>query len=435
MLTYQTAEFALAGCVLIDERSLPLIREVLPSSAVFANAGCKAVYEAACRLADRGKPVDPVVLGVETGLDNNFLMECMDTAVTCSSAPEYARAVLEGFERRQLLEMGQWLQDEAFSPGTGSRDLVTAVRTRLDDLTKNTASNDVLSPSDSLHQFLAFRGEVNEGKRKLIKTGFPSVDNFLGGLAQGGLYIIAARPGVGKSAFGVAVADMIARNRKCLYVSLEMTADELNARRIAAFSTSPCSFGKLLFGTTTEEEDLSVINACAELSQRNLYIVASPYMTVSDLGMKIREAEAEVVVVDYLGLLTGSDKKASEYDKITQISGDLKRLAKQRGCVIIALCQLNRESANTPQNGDNRPKLSQLRSSGAIEQDADGVMLLHRPEYGKPDTQRASTAPQQFFVDIAKNRHGRTGTAELAWYAPVNRFEDRGGRWPVKSWT
>ena len=150
------------------------------------------------------------------------------------------------------------------------------------------------------------------------------------------------------------------------------------------------------------------------------------------MGVQARNIHADVVIVDYLGLLTGADRKAGEYERITQVSGDLKRLAKQLNCVVLALCQLNRESANS--SGDSRPKLSQLRSSGAIEQDADGVMLLHRPEYGQTEINRDPTAPQQFFVDVAKNRHGRTGTAELAWYAPTNRFEDRGGRWAAKSW-
>ena len=139
------------------------------------------------------------------------------------------------------------------------------------------------------------------------------------------------------------------------------------------------------------------------------------------------------MIVDYLGLLSAEDKRLSEYDRVTQISGDLKRLAKRLGCVVLALCQLNRESVSAP-GQDTRPRLSQLRSSGAIEQDSDGVLLLHRPEYGKTETPREASAPQQFFVDVAKNRHGRTGTAELAWYAPVNRFEDYGGKWTVKSW-
>jgi replicative DNA helicase len=161
-------------------------------------------------------------------------------------------------------------------------------------------------------------------------------------------------------------------------------------------------------------------------------IAAVPSMTVAELGVQARNTQSEVVIVDYLGLMTGQDRKASEYDRITQVSGDLKRLAKRLNCVVLALCQLNRESAGST---DIKPKLSQLRSSGAIEQDADGVLLLHRPEYGQRDPKRNATAPEQFFVDVAKNRHGRTGTIELKWYAPVNRFEDEGERWTAKSWS
>ena len=133
-------------------------------------------------------------------------------------------------------------------------------------------------------------------------------------------------------------------------------------------------------------------------------------------------------------MLSATDRRLSEYDRVTQISGDLKRIAKRLHCVVLALCQLNRESVSSA-GADARPKLSQLRSSGAIEQDSDGVLLLHRPEYGQQEITRDAAAPQQFFVDVAKNRHGRTGVAELAWFAPVNRFEDRSGKWTVKSWT
>ena len=237
---------------------------------------------------------------------------------------------------------------------------------------------------------------------------------------------------MGKSALGIALADMMARENIVLYVSLEMSADELNARRVAAFSPAPCTFGKLLFGKTTEAEDTAVIAACGALAERKLHILAVPSLTVPQLEIQARNVHAQVVMVDYLGLLSAADRKASEYERITQVSGDLKRLAKRLNCVVIALCQLNRESATA--SVDSHPKLSQLRSSGAIEQDADGVLLLHRPEYGQSETQRNPAEPQEFFIDVAKNRHGRTGTAELAWYAPVNRFVDNAGKWEVRSW-
>lgn len=428
-----TAEYSLVGCVLIDARCLPAAREILPTAEAFASEPCRKAYAAACRLEDEDKGIDPVIVGRAAGLSNDFLMQCMDLAPTCTRAAEYAKAVLDGYQRRQLQALGEKLQTEALCAGSTADQLLTEARSTLDDLASTPGRCSVKSARDSLLDFMTFRAEVQQGKRQAIRTGFPSLDRILGGFAQGGFYVMAARPGVGKSALGIALADMMARNRRVLYVSLEMTEAELNARRVAAVSDITCTFGKLLFGKTTEEQDAAIANACGKLYAHKLQISAVSTLTVPELELQARNVGAEVVIVDYLGLLSAEDKRLSEYDRVTQISGDLKRLTKRLGCVVLALCQLNRESVSAP-GQDTRPRLSQLRSSGAIEQDSDGVLLLHRPEYGRTETPREASAPQQFFVDVAKNRHGRTGTAELAWYAPVNRFEDYGGKWTVKSW-
>lgn len=433
MLDLATAEYSLVGCVLIDARCLPAAREILPTAEAFASEPCRKAYAAACRLEDEDKGIDPVIVGRAAGLSNDFLMQCMDLAPTCTRAAEYAKAVLDGHQRRQLQALGEKLQTEALCAGSTADQLLTEARSTLDDLASTPGRCSVKSARDSLLDFMTFRAEVQQGKRQAIRTGFPSLDRILGGFAQGGFYVMAARPGVGKSALGIALADMMARDRRVLYVSLEMTEAELNARRVAAVSDITCTFGKLLFGKTTEEQDAAIVNACGKLYAHKLQISAVSTLTVPELELQARNVGAEVVIVDYLGLLSAEDKRLSEYDRVTQISGDLKRLAKRLGCVVLTLCQLNRESVSAP-GQDTRPRLSQLRSSGAIEQDSDGVLLLHRPEYGKTETPREASAPQQFFVDVAKNRHGRTGTAELAWYAPVNRFEDYGGKWTVKSW-
>ena len=433
MLDLATAEYSLVGCVLIDARCLPAAREILPTAEAFASEPCRKAYAAACRLEDEDKGIDPVIVGRAAGLSNDFLMQCMDLAPTCTRAAEYAKAVLDGYQRRQLQALGEKLQTEALCAGSTADQLLTEARSTLDDLASTPGRCSVKSARDSLLDFMTFRAEVQQGKRQAIRTGFPSLDRILGGFAQGGFYVMAARPGVGKSALGIALADMMARDRRVLYVSLEMTEAELNARRVAAVSDITCTFGKLLFGKTTEEQDAAIANACGKLYAHKLQISVVSTLTVPELELQARNVGAEVVIVDYLGLLSAEDRRLSEYDRVTQISGDLKRLAKRLGCVVLALCQLNRESVSAP-GQDTRPRLSQLRSSGAIEQDSDGVLLLHRPEYGKTETPREASAPQQFFVDVAKNRHGRTGTAELAWYAPVNRFEDYGGKWTVKSW-
>lgn len=433
MFDFAAAEYSLIGCVLIDERCLPAVREVLPGVEAFASENCRKAYAAACNLTDDGKGVDPVTVGRAAGLDYEFLSQCMELAPTCTRAAEYAKAVLEGCRRRQLQALGERLQTEALSQDNTADQLLTETRSALEGLANASGRGSVKSARDSLLDFLTFRAEVQQGKRQVVKTGFPSLDNILGGLAQGGLYVMAARPGVGKSALGIAMADMMARTRTVLYVSLEMTEAELNARRVAAVSEAPCSFGMLLFGKTNEVQDAAIVNACSKLYEHKLQLSAVSSLTVPELEIQARSVGAEVVMVDYLGLLSAADRRLSEYDRVTQISGDLKRMAKRLGCVVLALCQLNRESVING-SADTRPRLSQLRSSGAIEQDSDGVLLLHRPEYGRTEPTRDPTAPQQFFVDVAKNRHGRTGTAELAWYAPVNRFEDYSGKWTVKSW-
>ena len=432
MLDFATPEQAVIGCLLIDERCVPIVRQILPCPAVFSLEKCARAYEAVCALADAGRVIDAVTVARMAGLENDFLARCMDITPSCSGVSEYAQTVLEGHRRRKLRQIGDELLSGASARDAQPEQVLTQARAALDALAERDMTRTVKSPADSLKDFLLFRHEVNEGKRQCLKVGFPSLDSILGGFAPGGLYIAAARPGVGKSALGIAMADMMAKDRRVLYVSLEMTEEELNARRLAAFSTASSSYGKLLFGKTTQAEDDALYHACGILHQRKLMIAAVPSMTVAELGVQARNVRAEVIVLDYLGLLTGAGRNMSEYERITQISGDLKRLAKGLNCVILALCQLNREAASVD---DTRPRLSQLRSSGAIEQDADGVLLLHRPDYGKPERKHSPAAPEDFYVDVAKNRHGRTGTVKLHWYAPVNRFEDRSDKWTVKSWT
>lgn len=427
---FQVAEFSTIGCLLLDEKCLAMVRPQLPGPEAFQNAQCRRAYEAICTLSDGQRTADILTIGREAALDHGFLSECMQLVPSCAGAENYARTVAEGYRRRCLRALGERLQEGGLCLEEDLEGLLAEARDSLEQLTA--PQSGIKTPGDSLRDFLAFRQEVNEGRRQTVRVGFPALDGILGGFAPGGLYILAARPGVGKSALGIAMGDMLAKTRQVLYVSLEMTEQELNARRLAAFSASGCTFNRLLFEKTDEATDVALLNACSTLAERKLLILAAASMTVAQLENRARSCQAEVVMVDYLGLLSGPDPKASEYERVTRISGDLKRMAKRLGCVVIALCQLNREAAAP--GGETPPRLSQLRSSGAIEQDADGVLLLHRPEYAAPDPKRSPAAPQPFLVDVAKNRHGRTGRLELQWYAPVNRFEDRSGRWPEKSW-
>ena len=435
MIDFTDAEYSAIGCILIEPRCLQVVRELIPTAEMFCSENCRKAFETCCTLADDGKLFDPVIVAQTTDLDRKFLMDCMELVPSCYGAEQYARYVRDGYRRRQLHEIGSKLVEEALFAGNDTNEILSEARTALDTL-GNSGSCHAKTAMDSLTAFLQFRADVSEGKRSTIKTGFPSVDGILGGMVQGGLYVIAARPGVGKTAFSVAIADMIAKNRSVLFVYLEMTENELNARRIAAVSNASFTYSKLMFGKTTESEDVAVIEACSELYKRKLRILEASRMTVSAIEIEARNTSAEILMIDYLSLIDSTNRKLSEYERVTQISGELKRMAKRLNIPVICMAQLNRESVSgTSGNTDRQPKLSQLRSSGAIEQDADAVMLIHRPEYGQTEVTRNAVAPQQFYVIVAKNRHGRTGTAELQWIAPVNRFIDEGGRWTVKSWT
>lgn len=432
MIDTTTAECSVIGCILVDEHCISQIQAILPDAGAFLCTPCRKAYGSICSLVSQGKPVNLVTIQHDSGLDKQFLVECMEITPTSHAAVEYANAVKDGFVRRQIQTIGERLESDAFAHDTLTDQMITAAQRDLDILARNSTNCTAVPSGESLQSFLKFRNDVNMGKIRSFKIGFSSLDAVMGGLAPGNHYIIAARPGVGKSAFGIAIADMLAKENKVLYVSMEMTENQINARRVSAFSDVPCSYNKLLNGITSDAENKSIRKACGTLAGRHLMITDVPYMTVAQLCIQARNNRADVVIVDYLGLLSCDNPKANEYERTTQVSRELKGLAKQLNCVVIALCQLNRES--TVPGADKRPKLSQLRSSGAIEQDADAVLLLHRPEYDEPNAKRNPADPERFFVDIAKNRHGRRGTIELAWHSPLNRFEDRGGVNIDKSW-
>lgn len=396
---------------------------ILPDESVFHSRSCAEVYAAACALADEGKPIDTVTLQARCGASSGFLREAMEVCPTAANAGYHAEVVLEGYQWRRLEKIAADMA-AAESPGEG----IAAGLAALEALANAERSGS--APGGDLAALLQYRAELEEGARKVLQFGFPAVDRILGGLLPGGLYTVGARTSVGKSAFGIAAAEMLAqRGHRVAYVSLEMSRAEIAARRIAACAGNAFGYTEVLNRQHfSEAENAALAATAAKLSGRPLEVVERHSLTANQAELLARSAGAQVLIVDYLGLMSGRGK--DEYERITGISGDLKRLAKRLNIVVIVLCQINREAERSP---DARPHLSQLRSSGAIEQDADGVLLLHRPELGK------GQPSEPFEVNIAKNRHGGTGTATLAFYPAVNRFEDSGqigGRpYTVRSWS
>ena len=243
-------------------------------------------------------------------------------------------------------------------------------------------------------------------------------------MVKEGLYIVAARPGVGKTSFGLIAADLAAKKHRVLFVSLEMSETQIMARRYA--NVSAVGITPLLYGTLDPKDMDKLHEASSALRGRQMFLSNRTGVTVADIEVMCRSCGAELVVIDYLGLIQGEGQ--SIYERTTKISGDLKRMARSLKIPVLCLAQLNRTSES---RSDKHPTMSDLRDSGAIEQDADAILLLHRPGLYM-DEQPSGSQAQDFEIQIAKNRHGPTGKVVLTWYARNGRFQDEKGM--TNSW-
>ena len=409
--------------------------EATLTSADFEDDFCRAAYLAAMTLRDDKKPIDAVLIGEElkkqTGEDaTGWLVELMQTTPTAANVEAYCRLVKESANKRRLARIA-----EAINDGAGSRfswqDVANEAVEQIGEIASG-VSGDVVSSLDMASGWLEYYDKVVKNPDfAFCKSGYSSLDRMLGGgMFRKGMYIIGARPGMGKTTLGINIAENIAKSGKeVLFVSMEMDKIQIMAKRIAI--TGGISYTKLMGGKLCDAGAAEAIETADMLSERPFKLVDKSKMTVVDIGRLARQLkDVSAVVVDYLGLIKSEDVKSNKprYEEMTEISADLKALAKLLGIPIIVLCQLNRENASTT---DKRPQLQHLRDSGAIEQDADGVILLHRPEYYSKDKLDDGYVPpdvEAIELIVAKNRHGETGLVKLSWRGvtgQIREFDNR----------
>ena len=428
MLDLATAEYSLVGCVLIDARCLPAAREILPTAEAFASEPCRKAYAAACRLEDEDKGIDPVIVGRAAGLSNDFLMQCMDLAPTCTRAAEYAKAVLDGHQRRQLQALGEKLQTEALCAGSTADQLLTEARSTLDDLASTPGRCSVKSARDSLLDFMTFRAEVQQGKRQAIRTGFPSLDALTSGFQKGDFIIVAARPSMGKTAFVLNMAknmSISSAHKHVAFFSLEMSREQLVQRLLC--STALIDSAKLRTGRiSTQKEWDQLANAASVLMDAPLYIDDTPGVSVSEIRSKCRRLKAEqgldIIMIDYLQLMQAKSAARSgdnRQQEISEISRSLKSLARELNVPVIALSQLSR---SVEARQDHRPFLSDLRESGSLEQDADMVSFLYREAYYNREIEDDDPRKNETEIILAKNRNGPVDTVKLHFAGQFTLF-------------
>ncbi len=418
------AEQSLCGAVLIDARCLDAARAIVRPED-FQMEQTRAVFAAALRLADAGEAVDPVTIQAEaakTGCDlpNRYLAELMEITPTAANALQHARIVRDAAVRRSAAELAEnvleWVGDTTKEPNQLIADIGSGLRQ-----IENSGGPQTLESPDATLDFVRYLEQLESGAMEAaVRTGYRSLDAILGGgMIRQGLYYLGARPGVGKTTFALKIAEEASKHGAVLFVSLEMSAEQITARRLA--DESGIGITRLLFEPhQSEDEAVDLQHAAVRISERRFLLNRKPSASVADIAaMAHGIRDLRLVVIDYLGLIRGEKSSAPIYERVTQVSNDLKRLARSLNVPILCLAQLNRA---VEQRSDKTPSIADLRDSGATEQDADGVLLLHRPSMYWPESERPTgVQADRMEVHVVKNRHGSRGIAAFDFYGVNGR--------------
>ena len=419
------AEQSVVGSILLDPRCLPEVERVLRPEDLRLEAD-RVLYLAALALEREGGKLDSVTIldrarKLGGQVSTEYALQLMEITPTAANVGEYIKLVREDRLREALGETAGRILERVEGREAPAAILADAGR-RLDDLAARGSTGTLVSPTEGLLAFYRQRDAVDDGDAKgYVCTGYMALDELLGGgLLNSGLYLLAARPGMGKTTLALNIADRVAQADPVLFVSLEMDTEQLSAKRLSRETGVPTQ--KLLMQPLTQEEEDRVAQAAKKLSGLSLWSNAAPTVTVDDIGVLARSIGGlRLIVVDYFGkiLPPPESRRAGRYEYTTEISGALKNLARTLRIPILTLCQLNRE-VETRQ--DKRPQLSDLRDTGALEQDADGVIFLYREDYYAARDSVDPNIPSVLDVDLAKNRHGGVGSCKLAFSLATSKI-------------
>jgi replicative DNA helicase len=449
------AEMAVIGCMILCPAVIPDVLEVIPSPSAFYVEANSTVYKAALAAYDKTGTIDIVLLlsalkdslEIEAVGGHAYIEKLAVEAPPAVNAVHSAQIVADKYRLRQLLEVTTTITHEIKHGKTDDVDgIIDAAEARMFAVTQPDAAAKIMPVADIVVRERARLVAIADGSGSStgIKTGFRDLDRDTGGVHPGEFVIVAARPSMGKTALALNLAEQIAlgtdepgvaasqasRPQVPIGVfSIEMSADSLVQRMTSAWSG--LSSQSIRAGALTPDEMNLVTAALAQISQAPLYIDDSATVTLTTLKARARRMVAQhsvrAIVIDYLQLMTAPDKaKESRQVEVSSISRGIKALARELGIPIIGLCQLNRG----PEGREgNRPRLSDLRESGSLEQDADVVLLLHREEYYHiQDPSWASSNPDKVGTAdliIAKQRNGPTNIVTLDWDARTTRFKNQ----------
>ncbi|HHW47212.1 MAG TPA: replicative DNA helicase [Clostridiaceae bacterium] len=422
------AEQSVLGCMLLDKEVIPVITEILKSED-FYREDHKEIYEAILDLFERANPVDLITVAEQLkqrgtldkvgGLE--YLTNIATAVPTTANARHYAKIVEEKSILRKLIKTSS----DIINLGYEASDEVSIILDRAEkgifDILQKRSNQGFSHIKDVLVDAFNKLEELynNKGYVTGVPTGFTDLDYKTAGFQNSDLILIAARPSMGKTSFALNIAQYAAVHKKIpvAIFSLEMSKEQLVNRILC--SEVMIDSQKMRIGKLDDSDWQKMAMALGPLSEAPIFIDDTPGASVMELRAKCRRLKLEknlgLVVIDYLQLMQGRGRAENRQQEVAEISRSLKILAKEINVPVVTLSQLSRAPES---RSDHRPMLSDLRESGAIEQDADMVLFLYRDDYYNPDSEKQNIAE----VIIAKNRHGPTGVVELRWFGEYTKF-------------
>ena len=424
------AEQSVIGSMIMDRDAVIAASELI-NGADFYDRRYGVMFEAMVELYNEGKAVDLVTLQDRLREKDappevsslEFIRDLINAVPTSANIRQYAGIVYEKATLRRLIKINEEIADECYGGKEGLEEILEETEKRIFDLLKDRSGGDfvpirqiALNALDKIEKASRSRSAVTG-----IPTGFTDLDYKLSGLQPSDLILVAARPSMGKTALVLNIAHHAAvrQGKSVAIFSLEMSKEQLMNRLFAMEARVDSQ--ALRTGDLSDSDWDKLVESVSVIGNSGMIIDDTPGITVSELRSKCRKFKLEhgldLVILDYLQLMAGSRRAASEnrQQEISEISRSLKAVAREIGAPVIALSQLSRAVESRT---DKRPMLSDLRESGAIEQDADVVMFIYREDYYKKDTDNSNIAE----IIIAKQRNGPTGTVQLVWLPEFTKF-------------
>jgi len=425
------AEQAVLGSILIDSRCIADVIGILRPEDFYLEQN-RQIYESVYTMFNFSQTIDPVTvldkmreMGVYHDNSRDYIMQLMEITPTAANVVRYAGIVRDKAMLRGLAVAAGQISDAAYAQEGTPAEILEAAEKKIYDLRKGERGDSLEHIGTVLHKYFDHLTELSQSDSMIpgLSTGFLDLDSRINGLNKSDLVIMAARPGMGKTAFALNLAANVAKkyNKTVAVFNLEMSREQIAMRLLS--SESFIELQKLATGKLSEEEWNKLCMSSAALSQTDIRVDDNPTVTVADMKAKCRRLDnLGLIIIDYLQLMSTPNAGKGGLDNrvqvVSEMSRGLKVMAKELNIPVVCLSQLSRAVEG---RSDKRPVLSDLRESGSIEQDADAVLALYRDDYYNEDSEEKGVVE----CIVLKNRHGETGTIKLQWLGQYQRFSDK----------